>query len=112
VLARHVVRAAGQRTVGRAAQHELALAEAQQVGQIGVAARELQDLERLGAVGNPRAYEFCDPRGVDLFAGSDPNGVVGPHWLLFGSPLVRLCGPRLARTESRLLNTQTPGEVE
>ncbi len=112
VLARHVVRTARQGAVRRPAQHELARAEAQQVGEVRVAARELQDLERLGAVGNPCAHEFRDPRGVDLFAGSDPNGVVGSHWLLFGCPLPRLSGARLARTEPRLLNTQTPGEVE
>ena len=80
-LARHVVRRRRHRTKRRTPQHELGLAEADQVGQVGVPARKLFDRERLcevepgdAGVREVLAQPRLDARPVELFGVANRAG--------------------------------------
>ena len=73
------------RTKGWPPQHELGLAEADQIGQVGVSAGELLDGERLSevepsdaGVREVRAQPRLDPRPVELF-GVANRARIGGH---------------------------------
>ncbi len=83
-FARHVMRRRRDRTERWTPQHELALAEADQIGQVGVPTRKLLDRERLCDVEprdrglrEVRAEPRFDARPVELFGVANRAGIGG-----------------------------------
>ncbi len=77
ILAHHVVRARRDRPERRPAQHVLPIAEAQEIGQVGVPAWELQNLERLLALGKLAAEIRGDDRPIELLVRTNRCDVGG-----------------------------------
>src|SRR5467141_5301480 len=69
-LAAHIVRGFDFAAEGRSAQNHFLAPETHQVGQIGVAARELFDHEGSGLTGKMAAQERLELGQVEFFAGS------------------------------------------
>jgi len=81
------VGAGSQLAEGRAAQHQLAASDAQQIGEVGRAVRELEDLDRAvdagQRLGEPGAEPRPEGREVERLAGPDRGdlggGLLGPR---------------------------------
>src|SRR6185436_13912730 len=96
-LARHVVRARRDGAEGRAAQHELFVAEADLVRQVRVAAAELLDFHR-AADAELLAQVRLEPRPVELLARADRARVGGGAHFTFIMRRRTFGGKRRSRT--------------
>ena len=71
IFAAHVVRARRYRAQRRTAQHVFGISEADQIGEIGVAATELTERKRSCGIGKMRAKVRLETRDIEAFVGAD-----------------------------------------